>query len=54
MEDNTNNKSLKECALEYVNNGFALVPIAEKQKTKMPQLQHCHSDREIKQEFTRY
>ena len=34
MEDNTNNKSLKECALEYVNNGFALVPIAEKQKTK--------------------
>ena len=34
MEDNTNSKSLKECALEYVNNGFALVPIAEKQKTK--------------------
>ena len=34
MEDRSNSKSLKESALEYVRNGFALVPIAEKKKTK--------------------
>ena len=34
MEDRTNSKSLKECALEYVNNGFAIIPIADKHKTK--------------------
>lgn len=34
MKKKTNNKTMKECALEYVNNGFAIIPIAEKHKTK--------------------